>query len=76
MKIKLYNEKQSYGLMKLDAMLQKAEILGSCDFNEFQIYIVEFRKLPVKAQKRYEHLLESMMELYSEEEEELCFQNI
>ena len=75
MKIKLYNEKQSYGLMKLDAMLQKAEILGSCDFNEFQIYIVEFRKLPIKAQQRYEHLIESMMELYSEEEE-LCFQNI
>ena len=39
MKIQLYNEKQSYTLMKLDAMLQKAEILGSCDFNEFQMYI-------------------------------------
>ena len=72
MNIKLYNEKQSYTLMKLDAMLQKAEILGSCDFNEFQTYIVEFRKLPKKAQERYEHLLESMMNLYSEEEEELC----
>ena len=58
--------------MRLDAMLQKAEILGSCDFNEFQMYIVEFRKLPKKAQERYEHLLESMMELYSDEEQELC----
>lgn len=75
MKIQLYNEKQSYTLMKLDAMLQKAEILGSCDFNEFQMYIVEFRKLPIKAQQRYEHLMESMLNLYSEEEE-LCFQNI
>ena len=72
MKIKLYNEKQSYTLMKLDAMLQKAEIVGSCDFNEFQQYIVEFRKLPKKAQERYEHLLETMMELYSDEEQELC----
>ena len=76
MKIQLYNEKQSYTVMKLDAMLQKAEILGSCDFNEFQTYIVEFRKLPIKAQQRYEHLMESMLNLYSEEEEELCFQNI
>ena len=75
MKIQLYNEKQSYTVMKLDAMLQKAEILGSCDFNEFQMYIVEFRKLPIKAQQRYEHLMESMLNLYSEEEE-LCFQNI
>jgi len=72
MNIKLYNEKQSYTLMKLDAMLQRAEILGSCDFNEFQQYIVEFRKLPIKAQKRYEHLMETMMELYSDEEQELC----
>tara|TARA_R110002153_G_scaffold15730_4_gene55914 strand:- start:510 stop:728 length:219 start_codon:yes stop_codon:yes gene_type:complete len=72
MKIKLYNEKQSYTVMKLDAMLQKAEILGSCDFNEFQTYIVEFRKLPIKAQEKYENLMESMMELYSEEEQELC----
>ena len=72
MNIKLYNEKQSYTVMKLDAMLQKAEILGSCDFNEFQTYIVEFRKLPIKAQEKYENLMESMMELYSEEEQELC----
>jgi len=73
MNIKLYNEKQSYTVMKLDAMLQKAEILGSCDFNEFQMYVVEFRKLPRKSQIRYEHLLESMMNLYSEEEQELCY---
>jgi|TARA_R110000824_G_scaffold2146_2_gene10165 hypothetical protein len=58
--------------MKLDAMLQKAEILGSCDFNEFETYIVEFRKLPIKAQKRYEHLLETMMDLVSDEEQPEC----
>ena len=58
--------------MKLDAMLQKAEILGSCDFNELEMYIVEFRKLPIKAQKRYEHLLETMMDLFSEEEHPEC----
>lgn len=69
--IKLYNEKQSYTVMKLDCMLQRAEILCSCDFNEFQVFLVVFRQLGEKAQKRYEHLLESMMELYSEEEE-LC----
>ena len=73
MNIKLYNEKQSYTVMRLDAMLQKAEILGSCDFNEFQMYVVEFRKLPKKSQIRYEHLLESMMNLYSDEEQELCY---
>ena len=73
MKIQLYNEKQSYTVMKLDAMIQKAEILGSCDFNEFQMYIIEFRKLPKKSQIRYEHLLESMMNLYDSEDEELCY---
>ena len=73
MNIKLYNEKQSYTVMKLDAMLQKAEILGSCDFNEFQMYIIEFRKLPKKSQIRNEHLLESMMNLYDSENEELCY---
>lgn len=70
MNIKLYNEKQSYTLMKLDAMLQEAENRGSSTFNEFQQYIATFRTLPRTAQERYEHLLESAMELYSEEEQE------
>ena len=73
MMIKLYNEKQSYTVMKLDCMLQRAENSGSCDLNELQSFLVAFRQMSKKAQKRYEHLLDSMMELFASEEEELCY---
>ena len=72
MKINLYNEKQSYLVMKLDCMLQTMENRGSCDFNELNNFTVVFRQLPHKTQSRYEHLLESAMELYSDEELE-CY---
>jgi hypothetical protein len=49
-------------------MLQRAENSGACDLNELQSFLVTFRQLNKKAQKRYEHLLESMMELFIEEE--------
>ncbi len=73
MKIKLYNEKQSYIVMKCDCMLQKAEILGSCDFNELNNFTVVFRQLPHNSQIRYEHMLESMMDLYDSEDTEICY---
>jgi|TARA_R110002167_G_scaffold101023_1_gene263498 hypothetical protein len=73
MKIQLYNEKQSYIVMKLDCMLQKAEILDSCDLNELEGFVVTFRQLPRKSQVRYEHLLESMMDLYDAEDAEICY---
>ena len=71
MKITLYNEKQSYTVMKLDCMLQTMENSGSCDFNELNAFVVVFRQLNKKSQKRYEHLLESAMELF-DSEEALC----
>ena len=72
MNVKLYNEKQSYTVMKLDCMLQTIENRGSCDFNELNNFTVVFRQLPHKTQPRYEHLLESAMDLYSDEEQE-CY---
>ena len=72
MKITLYNEKQSYTSMKLDCMLQKMDALGSCDLNELEMFVVTFRTLSPKSQARYEHLLESAMDLYDTEEQP-CF---
>lgn len=72
MKIKLYNEKQSYTVMKLDCMLQKMEILGSCDLNELQMFRVVFNTLPRQSQIRYEHLLETAQDLLNIEKEE-CY---
>lgn len=71
MNIKLYNEKQSYTVMKLDCMLQKMEVLGSCDDNELQAFLVTYRTLPINSQIRYEHLLESAQDLLHIEDE-LC----
>ena len=67
MKIKLYNEKQSYTVMKLDCMLQKMEILGSCDLNELEMFRVVFNTLPRQSQLRYEHLLETAQDLLKAE---------
>ena len=72
MNIKLYNENQSYTVMKLDCMLQKMEILGSCDLNELQMFRVVFNTLPRQSQLRYEHLLETAQDLLNIEEEE-CY---
>lgn len=72
MKIKLYNEKQSYTVMKLDALLQKMEILGSCDLNELEMFRVVFNTLPRHSQVRYEHLLDSAQDLLNIEEQE-CY---
>lgn len=73
MNFNLYNERQSYTVMKLDCMLQRAEILGSCDFNELDEFMVAFRQLNRKSQIRYEHLLELMMDLYDSEDAEICY---
>jgi len=73
MNIKLYNEKQSYTVMKLDCMLQTMEAVGSCDYIELNRYTVVFRQLNRKSQIRYEHLLESAMDLYDSEDAQICY---
>ena len=69
MKMTLYNEKQSYTVMKLDCMLQAMENRGSCNDREIYDYTIVFRQLNRKTQLRYEHLLETAMSLYDSEEQ-------
>ena len=69
MTVQWYQPKHAMTIAKLDCILQKSEAMGSCTLDEMHTFVITFRTLPLKHQRRYAMLLDMMGELFDEEEQ-------
>jgi hypothetical protein len=63
------NPKDSYVVSKLDYMLDQYADYGYIDIQELHSFIVLFRLLPQRKQKRYSYMLDEVVELWDAAEQ-------